>query len=619
VKRPRFYAHVEDVYIVQNYIKWLDDYIDRDIGKLHKEIDTQHQWKFEAVEPDAKFFPLGVKTAYRAYSSSKVVEFRKVPKDQALHEVGQATGLDPYTLYCTWQPEAYGINSQEGRHGVEGTYLLKAFPSDIIPISDFVDQSQEYITVFMQRIRKAYSIDCKADIRNEWEFWYENIAPRLQPDRHGNDTIEESTEEYVERLNRSKFPEIRALVKFPLQGQGPILVDPLVFNRNRKWDITAETNDIFDSSFKWPEQLAAAMNSVETSLNKRPQPARMSALSDENLIAARKRFFIDVDGYYKTLYDGTKDKLLSTLSRLVSYSGELFTISSNGKALLLSKTKQWSRSFFATIFKPVNQTMALSIDIILTRELQPREEKKIVKKVESDYLGSKKLSYADIRKYYRNSDVTEKAYDAFLILLSNRNSRVWRSHHDVNSRTDGFVSRKRSIFFPSNFFEGVEDSILHSVDVCKILNDEKKFTKEAYHRFYFTIKLSDYETGILVLDLVEEKVFMLSPHRNKLLDLNTYKIGFEISIQYIVQYINVLTEGAFDPENFPVEVFPHQYFEENESNFPAKLEVLLSLYFMEVDVPIWMLRNEPLEVIVKQLDVIKKNFGSYLILGELPM
>ena len=60
-------------------------------------IDTQHQWRFEAVD-DTPFYPLGVKVAYKAYSSNKVVEFQKRIRANCYSDIGRATGLEPKSV-----------------------------------------------------------------------------------------------------------------------------------------------------------------------------------------------------------------------------------------------------------------------------------------------------------------------------------------------------------------------------------------------------------------------------------------------------------------------------------------------------------------------------------------
>jgi hypothetical protein len=52
---------VKDIFVTPDYVAWLDPIIDPSFQRWTKEIYTQLQWKFIAVEP-SEFFPLGVKT-----------------------------------------------------------------------------------------------------------------------------------------------------------------------------------------------------------------------------------------------------------------------------------------------------------------------------------------------------------------------------------------------------------------------------------------------------------------------------------------------------------------------------------------------------------------------------
>jgi hypothetical protein len=96
-------ATVQDVMVIPDFVAFITPCQDKKLARLHKELHTQHQWKFEAVVPD-QWFPLGVKTMYRAYSSDRVVEFRKLNAMQCLTAIGRATGLEPVTVYCQWYP-----------------------------------------------------------------------------------------------------------------------------------------------------------------------------------------------------------------------------------------------------------------------------------------------------------------------------------------------------------------------------------------------------------------------------------------------------------------------------------------------------------------------------------
>ena len=91
------------IVVIPDYKRFYDGCADK-IENAFTLIDTMHQWKFEAVAIHPLYFPHGVKVTYRAYSADKVIEFDKKCKDECVHEIGQATGLEPRTLYVAWRP-----------------------------------------------------------------------------------------------------------------------------------------------------------------------------------------------------------------------------------------------------------------------------------------------------------------------------------------------------------------------------------------------------------------------------------------------------------------------------------------------------------------------------------
>jgi hypothetical protein len=92
-KGTRLAASVRDVYVIPNYIDFFEDAIDEHLKNYTKEIETQHQWRFQAVQPSPNFLS-GVKVTYRAYSSDKVIEFKQLPKHLCITPIGQLTGLE---------------------------------------------------------------------------------------------------------------------------------------------------------------------------------------------------------------------------------------------------------------------------------------------------------------------------------------------------------------------------------------------------------------------------------------------------------------------------------------------------------------------------------------------
>jgi len=109
--------------VVPDYKHFYDGCIDEQFGDAFTLIDTMHQWKFEAVVIHPQYFPHGVKTTYRAYSSDKVIEFDKKCKDECLHPIGQATGLEPRTLYVAWRPSVDDCADRPGWKSIIYTLL----------------------------------------------------------------------------------------------------------------------------------------------------------------------------------------------------------------------------------------------------------------------------------------------------------------------------------------------------------------------------------------------------------------------------------------------------------------------------------------------------------------
>ena len=62
---------------------------------MHKEVQTQHQWRFFAVPVDIPLFPNGCKTTFRAWGPDQVVEFVSKPKGHVYQRSGGTQDLSP--------------------------------------------------------------------------------------------------------------------------------------------------------------------------------------------------------------------------------------------------------------------------------------------------------------------------------------------------------------------------------------------------------------------------------------------------------------------------------------------------------------------------------------------
>jgi hypothetical protein len=95
--------------------------------------------------------------------------------------------------------------------------------------------------------------------------------------------------------------------------------------------------------------------------------------------------------------------------------------------------RQWGRQVFVSIFKPVNDALTFLINSTKTREMSQGEASTTMVTLKSTYLGDLTITKAEVRAFCQARDVTQKVFDAFLIMLANRNARVCRSYRDINS------------------------------------------------------------------------------------------------------------------------------------------------------------------------------------------
>ena len=79
--------------------------------------------------------------------------------------------------------------------------------------------------------------------------------------------------------------------------------------------------------FEWPEVLAAAMHSVLSDMNRIPQPVRVYAASDAELIIERQLFSEAVALYYNNTLPGLSlNELKRLASRKVGFNGTAIII-----------------------------------------------------------------------------------------------------------------------------------------------------------------------------------------------------------------------------------------------------------------------------------------------------
>jgi len=317
---------VEDIYVIPDYTPFIDPVLDGKIARLHKEDQTQHQWRFEAV-PRSADFPLGCKTCFRAYSSDKVVEFTIKPRQQCQSSIGRVLGLEPCTTYCRWYPTEHCI---PGR-AVEGFYLLKDIPhhdEDVeFPPVEFVVGSYIGIKQTLREINRRFSWENDYEIRCEWENWTSLYAP---PSDNVRDFLDKIYENPSAALSANTY-------HFPLNF---FIWNKRMFERSTAMDVA---NGVpfsryisEDPTFQWPELLCAAMNSVVSEFTPHPHLPRVHVSSNAELNELMDLIKSRTVAYYEDALPRLTLQVLT--SRLfeakMGYSG--IAASSTGKALLIT-------------------------------------------------------------------------------------------------------------------------------------------------------------------------------------------------------------------------------------------------------------------------------------------
>jgi len=289
----------EPVLLIPNFTEFLDKHIGR-LEKLHILLQTQHQWRFEAIDR-SPYFPFGCKTTYRAYSSSKVVEFEKRPRDLCITDVGKYTGLEPFTTFCRWYPtdKCNPNRPVEGIHLLNTVHGLPHTEDNIIHPVEFPEGSSLSIRSTMNEIKATYlEFGHPKDtlIRKEWIDWEAYYAPQS-----------DNSLEYLTQLRTKGLP-----YHIPLKT---LLLDKDEYIRDVRWRITINQNSIIDTSFEWPANIAIATNSVVTEFNPHPPPPRQHFTMQEDEVHRLRNFEAATLEYYSAVLQQCNIETLKSMLR----------------------------------------------------------------------------------------------------------------------------------------------------------------------------------------------------------------------------------------------------------------------------------------------------------------
>jgi hypothetical protein len=165
---------VIDVFTIPDFSSFIYSSVDNYLSHLHTLDFTQLRWIFEECQPD-RFFPYGVKTIYRRYSSDRVCEIREQAPNQCTTKIGILTGLEPNAVCVEIFPNKEIFRDRP----VVGFSLLTSLPctgwTPWVP-SPFVENTKNTFDKVYSGVTIFFAVGSPA--RAEWVEWLTNIVPR---------------------------------------------------------------------------------------------------------------------------------------------------------------------------------------------------------------------------------------------------------------------------------------------------------------------------------------------------------------------------------------------------------------------------------------------------------
>lgn len=302
-------VEVKDVYVLPNYCHFIEDCIDKKISRLHKEYQTQHQWRFERVAV-SNLFPSGCKTTYRAYASDKVVELVSKPRAHCTSDVGRYTGLEPVTLFCRWYPFSKRNGSLVE---IEGVSLLTKLPHfedrrKVFPPVPLPDSCKESLEKTINEVRrKFYPGSAEENAGRSWIEWAKVYIP---------ETSEITSTSYIKQLmsrTNGKFAYHIPLEKFILYKE-----NVASSFKSRSGISSSLEFHLIDPSFKWPDILAAAMESVALESNPHPVEPRLYVQANEALSREVDAVMNQRGAFYAEFLKRNRNNSLKVLKNILS-------------------------------------------------------------------------------------------------------------------------------------------------------------------------------------------------------------------------------------------------------------------------------------------------------------
>jgi hypothetical protein len=410
---------VEDVYAIVNYQYILAPCMDTKLSRLHKEEQTQLQWRFEAVKPSA-YFPCGVKTTYRAYCSDKVVELVPKPKAECHSRMGSIIGLEPRTVYCRWYPT--GLDDPT-RPGIEGLYLLRAIPNvseDGFVYCPFPEKTDASVQRTLFEVRTKWSMHDNPRIREDWDAWEKNYAP---------DT--DDVDVYIERqkakhihINNPMHDTVfcdKFIVKFP------------------DWSVQHATSS--DEPYEWPDIVSIATNSVVSDFNRHPPDPRTFTVKSLDVMTRVEFFKLQTKEYYRRfdVRECTIEKVTKRMRQVITYNAKLVSTAGQKKTII-DRIYNRDLYFVTVVNKDLNPMQSHLISGVIDGELTSDTELDEVVTT----IGTAVITVRNILSIFSNDGPSTDCMRGIVALFEKREGRLRVAYDDINR--DGLF--KKSFFLP---------------------------------------------------------------------------------------------------------------------------------------------------------------------------
>ena len=466
---------VADVYIIPEFSKFFGGHIDKHLSNYAKEEYTQHQFKFDCVDCSADF-PLGCRVMYRAYASDKIVEFVTKAPAQCLSPIGQLTGLEPHTVLVTWGPKRSStINSN---NVVVGFYLLRSIPvldqGCLFPPKEFLKGSMEAFAATVAEAKGRFKHNDGLFIAwSDWSSTY--VVP-----------------EGTTALQYATSTDHRIFYRVPFLQ---IFRSKEIMNPDWAIHLTAEL-EVGDEDFKWPEQLAAAMHSVQFSFQRMHIPCRVFQPMDTELRDRLKHYASKSEVYYSDQYLNSAkfvlDVLKDMLKQRIMDDGSSHVIGSGPKRSIVEKLKQTDKMYVTSLLRPLNAVNSQFITTLLLKPYHSIEECNSIKATSKD--GTLSLTWSQIRQFNVGKLIRFEVMQFILKLFHDRFT-LMKAIHERRRSEDGTSKLKEHTYLlsPAN------------------LNEIPLTTLADMYKVFIVFKLTDNintdDWALLVVDFVRLKVY----------------------------------------------------------------------------------------------------------------